>query len=126
MLAMADRLLSHARILELHAAAVSAHLMGSRDALLAGLGPAFVAGLPHARSPAEQILQDLDALNSVGALTDGTVPLAVWLGNAVALAGAREESAVFRRALLHATSGRDEPAAVPAIVPPGAMKILFL
>ncbi|WP_437815466.1 hypothetical protein [Sorangium sp. So ce1078] len=54
---MADRLLSHARILELHAAAVSAHLTGSRDALLAGLGPAFVAGLPHARSPAEQILR---------------------------------------------------------------------
>ena len=123
---MASGLLSHTKLLELYTAAVSARLPSSRDALLAGLAPAFVASLPYAASPAEQILRDLDALNSVGTLVDGTVPLAVWLGNAVTLAGPRPESNVFHRALLHVTGGREEQASVPISAPPCALKILFL
>ena len=91
-------ILKHDQILELHAAAVTS-LAESREALLSGIPAAFVASLPGASSPADRILRDLGALNDVGELADGTVPLALWLRNALALAGGRMEAAVFRQAL---------------------------
>ncbi|WP_437606085.1 hypothetical protein WMF20_34290 [Sorangium sp. So ce834] len=91
--------LSHAEILDVHGAIVSAQLSGSRAALLAGLDGRFVASLPQVAAPGEQILTDLDALNATAALVDGTAPLALWLKNAVALAGPRKEVEVFQRAL---------------------------
>ncbi len=92
-------ILSHDEILELHAAIVSARLLGSRTALLAGLDPDFVAGLPQAAAPGAQVLTDLDALNAGGECTDGTTSLETWLRNAVALVGPRSKADVFRRAL---------------------------
>lgn len=92
-------LLNHADILELHRAVVLMGLVSSRTALLAGVELGFVAGLPHATTPSEQILQDLAALSSVGALSDGSMPLAVWLANASALAGMRNEAAIFMAAI---------------------------
>src|SRR5262245_40621544 len=92
-------LLSHAEILRLHAAIVS---MGrDRVALLGGLDPTFVAGLPAARDPSGQILSDLHELNRAERLTDGSVPLRTWLETAVQLAGPRVEAAVFREALAY-------------------------
>lgn len=104
-------LLSHDEISKLHAAIVSARLADSRDALLAGVERSFVAGLPHASTPSAQILGDLGALNDTEKLTDGSVPLAVWLANAVALAGARTETSVFEIALasLRRASYRSSP-----------------
>ncbi|WP_437968944.1 Clp protease N-terminal domain-containing protein [Sorangium sp. So ce260] len=92
-------LLSHDAILELRSAVISAGLTESRRALLAGISPELVASLPDAAAPGAQVLTDLDALRTTGALADGSVPLATWLQNAVALSGPREEAAVFRRAL---------------------------
>src|SRR5690242_13773946 len=92
-------LLSHDEILELHAAVISARLVESRAALLAGVDGGFVAGLPHGASPSDQILRDLDTMNAAGTLADDTVPLDVWLKNAVALAGAKNEAGIFRRHL---------------------------
>lgn len=84
-------------IRELHAAALSADLVESRVALLAGIDGGFVAGLPLAPNPGAQLLVDLDALNKAGALADGTVPLQIWLDNAAHLAAARGEAAIFAR-----------------------------
>lgn len=51
-----------------------------------------------------RLLQTLHALNNVAPLTDGTVPLAVWLQNAVMLAKLRPEKKVFERALAEVSS----------------------
>jgi nucleoside phosphorylase len=92
-------LVSHDEILKLRAAVISARLTESRAALLTGVDPDFVAALPNATTPGDQVLRDLDTLNVAGSLTDGSVPLAIWLSNAVASAGLRAEAAVFHAAL---------------------------
>lgn len=102
-------ILRHDEVLKLHAAIVSAQLVGSRSALLTGIDANFVAGLPHSANPSDQILEDLSAMNDTGALADGTVPLAIWLQNALARAGAKKEAAVFRDALARCRA----PAAAP-------------
>ncbi|WP_437660621.1 hypothetical protein [Sorangium sp. So ce1182] len=109
-------ILSHDEILELHAAVVSARLSGSRTALLVGLDPALVAGLSEAVAPGEQVLTDLDALNAAGELQDGTVPVAIWLKNAVALVATRKEAAILQRALNQVRGPSD------AIVKPAASR----
>lgn len=90
-------LLDAAAIRELQAAALSADLARSRDALLAGIDGAIVAGLRTAPNPAAQIMSDLDALNKTGALADDTVPLDIWIANAAHLASMRREAAIFTR-----------------------------
>lgn len=97
--ARAGNILPHDHIIEIYKAAVSADLAKSRMALLEGIDQNFVAGLSLAQSPAEQTLIDLAELNRVRRLTDGSQPLRLWLMNAVAIAGSREESAIFRCAL---------------------------
>ncbi|WP_437815467.1 hypothetical protein [Sorangium sp. So ce1078] len=88
-------LMSHDAILELRSAVISAGLTESRRALLAGISAELVASLPDAAAPGAQVLTDLSALRTTGALADGSVPLATWLQNAVALSGPREEAAVL-------------------------------
>lgn len=90
-------IVSREEILRLHAAVV--HVGLDRQVLLGGLDPAFIALLHKGDTPAEQILLDLETLNAVEVLTDRTVPLAVWLANAVALSGPRTERPMFESAL---------------------------
>lgn len=87
------------QVREVHAATVRIGLDRSRQALMTAIPADFVATLSLAPSPSAQLLVDLNALNQAGELTNGTWPLAIWLGNAVALAGPREESAIFQGAL---------------------------
>jgi nucleoside phosphorylase len=89
-------LLDHATLRELHAAALSTNL--SRSAVLAGINPGFVASLPSEPSPSSQVLQDLNRLNDAGTLGDGSVPLRIWLDNALTLSAPRREAIVFERA----------------------------
>jgi hypothetical protein len=77
-------------------AAITVGLTASRDALLGGVHSAVVAGLPRVGRDAEQTLSDLDHLNAMGELPDGTRPLAIWLQNAAALARPRCEAMVFQ------------------------------
>ncbi len=100
-------LLSQDEILGLHAASVSGGLLDKRAALLAGIAPSFAGTLEHAQSPGEQILLDLYAMSRAGELTDGSLPLAAWLENALVLLGDRREALVFRAAL--ARAGDAEP-----------------
>lgn len=91
--------LEHQQVLDVHAAALQVGLAQSRTAMLSGINLGFVAGLTIASSPGAQLLQDLQELNRVGALADGTVPLKIWLKNAMTLSAFRRETAVFVRAL---------------------------
>lgn len=116
-------ILSHHTILELHAAIISAQLVASRSALLAGLDPRFVAGLPIAPTLSDQILADLDSMNQTGTLADGSVPLATCLQNAMARAAGKPEEAVFRDALARCRPGAARPAAAaPSPPTPAASK----
>src|SRR5262249_39876230 len=106
-------LLPHEEILRLHGAVVSARLVERRAALLAGLAPELVAGLPITATPGDQILLDLDSLNTAGILADGSAPLSVWLANAVSLAGVRAEAVVFSQALTQCHRSLAGPPALP-------------
>jgi hypothetical protein len=88
------RLLPHATILAVQRAAVALGPL-PRPALLAGIDPTFIAGLLLAPTLDAQLLCDLDQMSSTGTLTDGSMPLARWLDNAVFLAGPRREGQVF-------------------------------
>ena len=92
-------ILQHNEILSLHDAAISTRLTGCRGGLLAGVQPAFAATLPAASGPAEQLLSDLAALNESGTLSDGSVPLFIWLTNAITLAGGQAETSKFQDTL---------------------------
>lgn len=109
-----DRL-DHEGILDLRRAVISARLGESRSALLAHVSAELVASLPVAAAPGEQVLMDIDALNRVGALTDGSVPLAAWLRNAIQLCGGRQEEKIFSDALERVRGGAASPARSEAI-----------
>jgi hypothetical protein len=86
-------------ITALHAAALQCGLERYRGVLLAGLAPSFVATLRSGPTASAQLALDLEAMNRVERLADGTVPLQLWLSNAMHLSGPRREAEVFRRAL---------------------------
>lgn len=54
-----------------------------RKALLRDIPPGYVVTLPVAPDGEDQILCDLQAMNRVKRLTDGSVPMVAWLQSAV-------------------------------------------
>ncbi len=90
---------SHSQILRVHAAAVAVGLTATRNELLAGIPQSLVAPFPTAANASAQLLGDLDRLNDLGGLPDGSVPLRTWLQNALALSGPRSGAEVFREVL---------------------------
>jgi hypothetical protein len=92
-------ILEHEVVGAVQAAIITAQLVDSRDALLAGIDPQVVASLPQAPTLGQRILTDLAWLNDLGTLADEAVPLRTWLQNAITFAGPRREAAVFREAL---------------------------
>lgn len=90
-------ILRRSKILEIYEASLKLGLFDKRVALLAGLDPTLTSRLPFARDPASQLLVDLETLNSLEVLDDGTMPLLEWLRTASALSPARVEAEVFDR-----------------------------
>lgn len=90
-------LFSQAQIQQIHAASISAGV--ERHSLLAGIDPQLSGAARTAASPAAQLLADLDYLNQIERAEDGSVPLMIWLSNAVLLVGPRRERSVFQGAL---------------------------
>ncbi|MGO4630650.1 trypsin-like peptidase domain-containing protein [Streptomyces sp. 2RAF24] len=88
-------------LLRVQSAAVEAGLADAelRPRLFAGTTRHFRAGLPLRKTPFEQIRSDLRTVNRVERLIDGTVPLEVWLRNALTLTTQPGPVAVFQRAL---------------------------
>jgi len=120
-------ILRHDQILELHATVIAVGLAQHRNALLAGIDAAFMAGLSADGTLSTLILTDLAAMNAAGTLSDGSVPLLCWLQNAVALTGARPEAEIFGRALVQAqerTSRAPSPAIKPLLQPTAASGFL--
>jgi hypothetical protein len=71
-------------------------------------------------------MSDLAAMNATGRLVDGTVPLAGYLMNVIALAGSRSERLIFEAALHHCNQLLPPPdARVPATsIAPGLAAVL--
>lgn len=88
----------------------------TRLALFTGIDRRLLLVIPTAAMPAIQLSIDLGQLDSVERLVDGTVPLAVWLQNALNLMQAFPEAAVLQQALnkVLARSG-----GVPRVSDPG-------
>lgn len=107
-------ILSHDQLLEVHDAVLSAGLSDGRDALLVGLDRAFVASLPQAPTPSERVLAELGKLNEAETLEDGTVPLSTYLRNAMRMARAQKEAAIFKRALDQAAAASTATAHEPS------------
>src|SRR4029079_14236334 len=91
--------LSHDDLLALHGAVVSAGLADARTALLVGINRTVVASLPISTSLSAQILMDIDELNRMGQLADGSEPIVAWLKNAAQILGPRVEGVAIRRLL---------------------------
>jgi hypothetical protein len=68
-------LLSHNRIREMVRVGVEAGFDRRRDEMLAGLAPAYVAGLIEDKRPASQLMLDLATMNNDKVIADGVVPL---------------------------------------------------
>src|SRR5689334_4541992 len=104
-------------ILGLHEAGVRTGLTGRRTALLAGIDPRIVMSLETLPDPASQLLADLNTLNQIERLPDGSVPLESLLQHATLLVRPRADAAVFERALVELT-GAPVPVPSPAGSPP--------
>lgn len=98
-LAGSSWLLTQDEIHELHQAAVSADLADKHEALLTSLDKSLRSQLPFASAPADLMLMGLDMLNRLGVLRDGSVPLIVWLKNALLLTRPRSQALVFEKVL---------------------------
>ncbi|MCT4353326.1 trypsin-like peptidase domain-containing protein [Streptomyces sp. Je 1-79] len=70
-----------------------------RRLLFAGTTAHFRASLPTMDSPLRQMHSDLDVMNQVERLIDGTVPLEVWLRNAISQTVESGPLTVLQRAL---------------------------
>lgn len=80
-------------------ATTAAQLGLDRDALLGGIDLRLVSTMPIERTPLSQYLSDLHFLTQATMLTDGTIPLHQWLGNAVICSRPRPETSIFEDAL---------------------------
>ena len=81
-------LLPSSRVIEIQGLAIQTGLHNKRAVLLAGLDPAYVAGLPTDSTPNGQLLLDLNQMNRDGAIAEGVTPLLEWLLTAKALVAA--------------------------------------
>ncbi|MEV4192940.1 trypsin-like peptidase domain-containing protein, partial [Streptomyces toxytricini] len=70
-----------------------------RPLLLAGIMPRYRGVLPVLAAPGAQVQSDLEAMNRVERLVDGSVPLEIWLRNAVAQTAEAGPLAVFQSSL---------------------------
>jgi endonuclease G len=90
------------QIFQLADAIVSANLDYNqvRPVALGGLNPHFRAAMPPPGLPAKpQALLDLQTMNQIERLADGTVPLKSWLQSMVSLAGVTVAADIFGRRL---------------------------
>lgn len=101
-------------IREIHQRAVATGLAGQRTLLFGGMAD-YMWTLGAGGGPAVQMLQDLDAMNTVGAITHDRLPLELWLRNASYLVALRPAEQKFFRD--HADRAADAFAASLAAPP---------
>jgi endonuclease G len=90
-----------------------------RPLLLNGIDPRFAGSLRNYPNNDFQLTGDLNTLNSVERLADGSVPLEIWLRNAVELLSHLDTGKVLSRALDDVTSRMSNAAPIeePSTVP---------
>lgn len=86
-------------IVKIHQRAVQAGLHTKRNQLLFGVNVEYVAGLDQAGDPSGQLMSDLNAMNNVGAIIGGVVPLERWLRNAAYAMSVQPDKQKFFREL---------------------------
>src|SRR5262245_47902513 len=70
-----------------------------RSLLMAGIDNRFVSSLGNFSRDFYQLVGDLNVLRSTERLADGTVPLAIWLKNAIAIFSSLTQVNTFHHAL---------------------------
>ncbi|MFI2213191.1 trypsin-like peptidase domain-containing protein [Streptomyces sp. NPDC020141] len=70
-----------------------------RPLLLDGIMPRYRGTLPMIPAPGRQLHSDLNEMNRVERLVDGSVPLEIWLRNAIAQTTAADPLSLLQRAL---------------------------
>lgn len=123
-------LLSNDKILDVYRRAIQERLHLKRSVLLAGLAPAYVAGLEVASSPADQLLLDLRAMNETPKIIGDVTPLHHWLVNASSMAGAFPDRQRFYgeladEAARQAGEGTPAPGDLPARMQQLPERIIF-
>lgn len=92
------------QIIGLRAAVKDAGLATSRQGLFSGIDEGFRLAIPVQQTPIEQVATDLQRLNQTERLVDGTVPLEIWLMNAIDFATDATAAAVLQEALSSMTN----------------------
>lgn len=121
---MSDAYLSQDDVVQLRDTAVEAGLTDPalRSLLFAGILPKYRGSLPLLAAPGQQVHSDLNGMNRVERLIDGTVPLAVWLRNAAdQLTDAAARDVVLKALDRVARDAAGEPDVAPD-VPTGETK----
>lgn len=121
---MSDTYLSQDDVVQLRDTAVEAGLTDPalRSLLFAGILPRYRGSLPLLAAPGQQVHSDLNEMNRVERLIDGTVPLAVWLRNAAdQLTDAAARDVVLKALDRVARDAAGEPDVAPD-VPTGESK----
>ncbi|MBT2447448.1 trypsin-like peptidase domain-containing protein [Streptomyces sp. ISL-43] len=121
---MSDTYLSQDDVVQLRDTAVEAGLTDPalRSLLFAGILPKYRGSLPLLAAPGQQVHSDLNEMNRVERLIDGTVPLAVWLRNAAdQLTDAAARDVVLKALDRVARDAAGEPDVAPD-VPTGETK----
>ncbi|GIF22615.1 hypothetical protein BJ973_002938 [Actinoplanes tereljensis] len=99
----------------------------TRAALLTGLPPSLRGLLPGGTAaPLIGLTLDLDQLNGIDRLTDGTVPLKLFLTNAVNLAGTMAEADVLRLALAEVETSASGAPRIPVADLPEIQEAIVL
>ncbi|MFB7371483.1 trypsin-like peptidase domain-containing protein [Streptomyces sp. NPDC056222] len=115
-----DPYLSPEDVVRVRNAALDAGLAENtvRPLLFAGTTAHFRASLPTMDTPLRQLHSDLHTMNQVERLIDGTVPLEVWLRNAIAQTVEAGPLTVLQRALDNvARDAAGEPDLPPEMMP---------
>ncbi|MFD8546488.1 trypsin-like peptidase domain-containing protein [Streptomyces sp. NPDC059649] len=94
-----------------------------RPLLMDGIMPRYRGTLPLHPAPGRQVHSDLSQMNRVERLVDGSVPLEIWLRNAVAETTEAGPLTVFQRALDDvARQAGGEPDVLATLPAPGEIK----
>jgi endonuclease G, mitochondrial len=88
-----------------------------RVAFARGINFQYFAGLPMVPAPGHQLDLDLINFNNVERLADGSVPLEIWLRNAIAFLRAQQEATVLQQVLDLVTR---RVSGAPAVIDPTA------
>lgn len=94
---MPFKYLTDDQLYEVQQAAQDAGLLVERVALFAPIDPSFAARIQRAGADLAQLTIDLHKLNATRRLTDGSIPLQVWLRQAAMLRSNEEAQVVFRK-----------------------------